>query len=125
MVVVAASVSSPSTGPARAARRPYQPSRRASDPPAGRGCPPLGSRHRDISCHSRTPAAQEAEARARRDEILAIATLHGATNVGVLGSVVPGEAGPEHPLHRRVDVVTENGLRPHVKEPILREAVAL
>jgi predicted nucleotidyltransferase len=24
-----------------------------------------------------------------------------------------------------VDVVTENGLRPHVKEPILREAVAL
>jgi predicted nucleotidyltransferase len=89
--------------------------------------------------------------KAHRDEILAIATLHGATNVRVLGSVVRGEAGPdsdvdflvdleggrslldlakllvdlEHLLHRRVDVVTENGLRPHVKEPILREAVAL
>ena len=89
--------------------------------------------------------------KAHRDEILAIATLHGATNVRVLGSVIRRKAGPdsdvdflvdlesgrslldlakllvdlEHPLHRRVDVVTENGLRPHVKEPILREAVAL
>lgn len=89
--------------------------------------------------------------RAHRDEILAIATRHGATNVRVFGSVVRGEAGPdsdvdflvdlesgrslldlakllvdlEHLLRRRVDVVTENGLRPHVKEPILREAVAL
>ena len=93
----------------------------------------------------------DAALRAHRDEILAIATLHGATNVRVFGSVVRGEAGPdsdvdflvdlengrslldlakllvdlEHLLHRRVDVVTENGLRPHVKEPILREAVAL
>ena len=89
--------------------------------------------------------------KAHRDEILAIATLHGATNVRVFGSVVRGEDGPdsdvdflvdlesgrslldlakllvdlEHLLHLRVDVVTENGLRPHVKEPILREAVAL
>ena len=89
--------------------------------------------------------------KAHRDEIRAIATLHGATNVRVFGSVVRGEAGPdsdvdflvdleggrslldlakllvdlEHLLRRRVDVVTENGLRPHVKEPILREAVAL
>jgi predicted nucleotidyltransferase len=31
----------------------------------------------------------------------------------------------EQLLNRRVDVVTENGLRPHVREPILREAVAL
>ena len=86
-----------------------------------------------------------------RDEILAIASRHGATNVRVFGSVVRGEAGPdsdvdflvdlesgrslldlakllvdlEQLLHRRVDVVTENGLRPLVKEPILREAVAL
>jgi predicted nucleotidyltransferase len=71
--------------------------------------------------------------RARRDEILAIATLHGATNVRVFGSVVRGEVGPdsdvdflvdleggrslldlakllvdlEHLLQRRVDVVTE------------------
>ena len=73
--------------------------------------------------------------KAHRDEILAIARLHGATNVRVFGSVVRGEAGSdsdvdflvdlEQLLHRRVDVVTENGLRPHVKEPILREAVAL
>ena len=89
--------------------------------------------------------------KAHRDEILAIATLHGATNVRVFGSVGRGEDGPdsavdfivdlengrslldlaklpvdlEHLLHRRVDVVTENGLHPHVKEPILREAVAL
>jgi len=89
--------------------------------------------------------------KAHRDEILEIAKLHGATNVRVFGSVARGEAGPdsdvdflvdlesgrslldlakllvdlEHLLNRRVDVVTENGLRPHVKEPILREAVAL
>lgn len=88
---------------------------------------------------------------AHRDEILGIARLHGATNVRVFGSVVRGEAGPDSDvdflvdlesgrslldlakllvdlellLHRRVDVVTENGLQPHVKEPILREAVAL
>ncbi len=89
--------------------------------------------------------------KAHRDEILEIAKLHGATNVRVFGSVARGEAGPdsdvdflvdlesgrslldlakllvdlEHLLNRRVDVVTEQGLRPHVKEPILREAVAL
>jgi predicted nucleotidyltransferase len=87
----------------------------------------------------------------RRDEILAIAERHGASNVRIFGSVARGEAGPdsdvdflvdlesgrslldlakllvdlEHLLNRRVDVVTEKGLRPHVKEPILREAVAL
>lgn len=89
--------------------------------------------------------------KAHRDEILEIAKLHGATNVRVFGSVARGEAGPdsdvdflvdlesgrslldltkllvdlEHLLNRRVDVVTEKGLRPHVKEPILREAVTL
>lgn len=89
--------------------------------------------------------------KAHRDEILEIAKHHGATNVRVFGSVARGEAGPdsdvdflvdlesgrslldlakllvdlEHLLNRRVDVVTEQGLRPHVKEPILREAVAL
>lgn len=89
--------------------------------------------------------------KAHRDEILEIAKLHGATNVRVFGSVVRGEAGPdsdvdflvdlesgrslldltkllvdlEHLLNRRVDVVTEKGLRSHVKAPILREAVAL
>ena len=89
--------------------------------------------------------------KAHRDEILAIATRHGATNVRVFGSVVRGEAGPdsdvdflvdledgrslldlakllvdlEQLLNRRVDVVTEKGLRPHAKAPILRGAVAL
>ncbi len=93
----------------------------------------------------------DATLKAHRDKILAIAASHGATNVRVFGSVVRGEAGPdsdvdflvdlergrslldlakllvelEQLLNRRVDVVTENGLRPHVREPILREAVAL
>lgn len=93
----------------------------------------------------------DATLKAHRHEILAIAASHGATNVRVFGSVVRGEAGPdsdvdflvdlergrslldlakllvelEQLLNRRVDVVTENGLRPHVREPILREAVAL
>lgn len=89
--------------------------------------------------------------KAHRDEILEIAKLHGATNVRVFGSVARGDAGPdsdvdflvdlesgrslldlakllvdlEHLLNRRVDVVTEKGLRSQVKEPILRQAVAL
>jgi predicted nucleotidyltransferase len=86
-----------------------------------------------------------------RDEISVIAQRHGASNVRVFGSVARGEAGPgsdvdilvdlelgrslfdhaqlqidlEALLGRKVDVVTERGLRPHIRERILQEAVRL
>lgn len=41
--------------------------------------------------------------KAHRDEIRAIATLHGATNVRVFGSVVRGEAGPDSDVDFLVD----------------------
>ncbi len=89
--------------------------------------------------------------RERRDEILAIAARHGATNVRVFGSVVRGEATtasdvdflvdllPQHSswwpaglildleevLGRGVDVATPNALRGRVREYVLREAVPL
>jgi len=87
----------------------------------------------------------------KRDAILQIAALHGARNVRVFGSVARGEAGDQSDidflvelepgrslfdhaailvefgelLGRRVDVVTERGLRPRIRDRILREAVAL
>ena len=86
-----------------------------------------------------------------RSEILRIAECHGAHNVRVFGSVARGEAHPESDvdflvdlegnrslldlakllveleqlLNRKVDVVTETGLRPRSRERILREAVPL
>ena len=87
----------------------------------------------------------------RREEILAVATRHGAHNVRVFGSVARGEAD-EHSdvdflvdmepgrslfdmggllmdlqelLGRGVDVVTERGLKPRIRERVLREAVRL
>lgn len=89
--------------------------------------------------------------RQRRDEILAIAARHGATNVRVFGSVVRGEATdasdvdflvdmlPQHSswwpaglildleeaLGHGVDVATPNVLRGGVRENVLREAVPL
>lgn len=89
--------------------------------------------------------------RARRDEILRIASAHGAANVRVFGSVARGQADPrsdvdflvdlnagrslfdlgsllmdlQELLHCPVDVVTERGLRPRIKESVLSEAVAL
>lgn len=89
--------------------------------------------------------------REKRDEILRIAARHGASNVRVFGSVARGEARSESDvdllvelergrslldhaalvidleglLGRRVDVATERGLRPRVREHILREAVRL
>lgn len=88
---------------------------------------------------------------ARRDEILRIALAHGAKNVRVFGSVARGQAGPrsdvdflvdlnpgrslfdlgsllmdlQEILGCPVDVVTEPGLRPRIKERVLSEAVAL
>lgn len=84
-----------------------------------------------------------------RDVIRRIAEKHGASNVRVFGSVARGEAGPESDvdllidagavtsawfpgglvadlealLDRRVDVVTERGLVPELRERVLREAV--
>ena len=86
-----------------------------------------------------------------RDEILAIAERHGASNVRVFGSVARGEAGPDSDvdilvdlergrslldhaqlqidlealLGRKVDVVTERGLRSHLRERVLQEAILL
>jgi uncharacterized protein len=87
----------------------------------------------------------------RRDEILRIAARHGAHNVRVFGSVARGEAGPqsdidllvdvgsqtsswfptgliddlEELLGRKVDVITEGGVSPYLREQIYREAVPL
>jgi uncharacterized protein len=87
----------------------------------------------------------------RRDEILAIAQRHGASNVRIFGSVARGEAGPESDvdllvdlergrtlidhgqlqvdleglLGRKVDVVTERGLLSHLRARVLEEAVPL
>ncbi|MBI5868309.1 MAG: nucleotidyltransferase family protein [candidate division Zixibacteria bacterium] len=89
--------------------------------------------------------------KSKRSEILALATKYGASNVRVFGSVVRGEASPdsdvdllvsmekgrsyfdlvglwydlEELLGRKVDVVTDGGLSPYLKDRILGEAVPL
>ena len=89
--------------------------------------------------------------RLNREDILKIATKHGVRNVRVFGSVARGEAGPESDvdflvdagpatsswfpgglivdlealLGRRVEVVTERGLHPLLRESVLREAVPI
>jgi predicted nucleotidyltransferase len=86
-----------------------------------------------------------------REEILAIAERHGASNVRVFGSVARGEARPDRDvdilvdlelgrslldhaqlqidlealLSRKVDVVTERGLRSHLRDRVLQEAIPL
>ena len=86
-----------------------------------------------------------------RTQILDVAKRYGARNVRMIGSVARGEAGAasdldllvdlergrslldhaalmielEELLGCKVDVATEQGLRPRVRERILREAVAL
>ena len=87
----------------------------------------------------------------KREDVLRIAARHGAYNVRIFGSVARGEAtldsdidlliekGPtttpwfpaglvlelEESLGRRVDVVTEKALNPHLRDRVLREAVPL
>jgi predicted nucleotidyltransferase len=89
--------------------------------------------------------------KAQREEILRIAARYGAHNVRVFGSVARGEAGPDSDvdflvemekgrslfdlggllmdlqdfLGRRVDVVTERGLRDRIRSRVLREAISL
>jgi uncharacterized protein len=87
----------------------------------------------------------------KREEIRRIAEKHGATNIRVFGSVARGDARPdsdvdllvdagpetsswfpaglvldlEEILGRRVEVVTEQGLDPLLRDRVLREAVPL
>jgi len=87
----------------------------------------------------------------KREQIEAIAARHGARRIRVFGSVARGdsrpdsdvdflvEAGPatsswfpagmivdlEELLGRRVEVVTEKGLDPLIRESVLREAVPI
>ncbi|AFY59502.1 nucleotidyltransferase family protein [Synechococcus sp. PCC 6312] len=90
-----------------------------------------------------------ATVQAQREEILAIAARHGAFNVRLFGSVVKGEDTDESDidflvdydvnritpwfpggllmdledlLERRVDVLTESGMSPLIKENVLAEA---
>ena len=85
----------------------------------------------------------------KREEILRIASQHGARNVRVFGSVARGNARPdsdvdflvevgpvtsswfpaglildlENLLGRRVEVVTDRGLNARLRDEVLREAV--
>lgn len=87
----------------------------------------------------------------QRQEILQLATQHGAKNIRIFGSIVRGDADDdsdvdflvelEHGrslldlggflmdlqglLHCDVDVVTVNGLRPRIRQRVLQEAVPL
>ena len=87
----------------------------------------------------------------KRERVIRIAARHGARNVRIFGSVARGEAGPDSDLDLlvdldpgrslfdlggllmelqellgcRVDVITERGLRPRLRERVLREAVPL
>ncbi len=87
----------------------------------------------------------------KRDELLRIAAKHGATDVRVFGSVARGEADEQSDidllvcfepgrslldhaglwldlealLNCRVDVVSEGGLKPRLKDRVLSEAVPL
>ncbi len=90
--------------------------------------------------------------REQREDILRIARSHGAFNVRVFGSVVRGEETPESDidflidydrekttpwfpggllmdwqdlLGRKVDVLTEGGISPLIREQILSEAKPL
>jgi uncharacterized protein len=87
----------------------------------------------------------------KREEILAIAASHGASNVRIFGSVARGEAETssdvdflvefdatttlfdlvalkrdlEDLLGRKVDVLTENSLHWYIRDAVLGEAVRL
>jgi predicted nucleotidyltransferase len=87
----------------------------------------------------------------KREDILRIAAKHGATNVRVFGSVARGEADDksdidflvsiekgrslldhaalwmelEEFLGRKVDIISDKGLKPRIRERVLSEAVPL
>jgi uncharacterized protein len=88
---------------------------------------------------------------AKRDDILRIAAKHGARNLRIFGSVARGETRPDSDvdflvemqpgrtlfdlgallmelrefLGLKVDVVTEHGLKPRIREHVLKEAQTL
>ena len=87
----------------------------------------------------------------KREEILRIAAKHGARNVRVFGSVArdeadersdldllvelePGRSLMDHAalwlelqeaIGRRVDVVSDRGIKPRIRERVLREAIRI
>jgi predicted nucleotidyltransferase len=73
----------------------------------------------------------------RREDVLAVADRHGAFNVRVFGSVSRGEETDnsdidllvdydlKHLLDRKIDIVTEQGLSPLIKDRVLAEAKSL
>ena len=87
----------------------------------------------------------------RRNEILALAAQYGAKNIRVFGSVARGEGGPasdvdflvdmeegrnlldlvgfwqdlQELLGCRVDVITDGGISPYLRERIYAEAIPL
>ena len=87
----------------------------------------------------------------KREEVIRLAEKHGAYNVRVFGSVARGEAGPQSDvdilvafgsnrsllnqaalirelaelLGTKVDVVSDNGIKPGIRERILKEALPL
>ncbi|MCX5846984.1 MAG: nucleotidyltransferase family protein [Deltaproteobacteria bacterium] len=89
--------------------------------------------------------------REKREEILRIATKHGARNLRIFGSFARGEERPdsdidllvemerdrslldiiaikhdlEDLIHRKVDVVTPNAISPYLREKILKSALSL
>jgi predicted nucleotidyltransferase len=89
--------------------------------------------------------------RTRKEDIFRLAGKHGARNIRIFGSVARGEADERSDidflvdldrgrslldlggllmdlqdlLGRKVDVVTEKGLRERIRERVLREAVPL
>jgi predicted nucleotidyltransferase len=89
--------------------------------------------------------------RGKREEIIRVAAKHGARNVRVFGSVARGEADEKSDidflvemeqgrslfdmggllmdlqdmLGRKVDVATEQSLKPRIRARVLQEAVAL
>ncbi len=91
------------------------------------------------------------EVKAKREDILNIAKKHGAYNIRIFGSVVRGEAKQDSDLdvlidlepnrslfdhaalmielqetmNCKVDVVTEKGLRPRIREVVLKEAISI
>ena len=89
--------------------------------------------------------------KSQRTDILRLASQYGATHVRVFGSLARGEAGPssdidflvqmergrslldlielsqelESVLQRKVDILTDDGLSPYLKEHIQAEAIPL
>lgn len=88
---------------------------------------------------------------AKRQDLLEVARRHGVTSIRVFGSVARGDDSPESDvdllvttgpevsswfpaglvldlqelLGRRIDVVTENGLNPLLRDQVMAEAIAL